>query len=171
MLLRLNLLAGFVCLFLLALLGCGKDEPTTPATPAPITSVEGAYKVTSGTVTPGLLGATDLVGLASLYTQGNCLTEATLTFAATGSVTNSNPASCQTPNAQTLVTTLGIGNGGKWAYATATNTLTISYGTNQTRALTTRFSGQTMILTGTLTANPIDNTPGNYTYVLTLTRV
>ncbi len=172
MALRFNLLAGFVCLLLVAVISCGKDTTlaTIPTTPATITSVPGTYKVTSATVTPALVGSTDLVSLAAVYTGGNCLTEATVTFASNSTITNSNPASCQTTNAQTLINSLGLGNGGTWSFDTNTNTLTIKYSSNQTRTLATKFSGQTMILTGTLTSNPIDGSPGNFTYVLILTR-
>ncbi len=169
---RVNLLAGCISLFLIVLISCSKkDDNATPTpTPTPITTVEGTYKVTSGTITPGFLGVTDLVSLGAVYTGGNCLTEASLTFNMNGTITNSNPASCQTPSATNLITTLGIGNGSKWSYVASTKTLTIIYGTNQSRTVAVSFSGQTMILTGTLTSNPIDNTPGNFSYILTLTR-
>jgi hypothetical protein len=174
MLLRINLFTCCLGLLLLLFLGCGKDPDlvsTTPTpAPAPVATVEGTYKVTSGTVTPGLVGVTDLASLAAVYTGGNCLTEATLTFNANGTITNSNPTSCQSVNAQALITGLGIGNGGKWSYVSATNTLTITYGTNQTRTLTTTLTDKTMNLRGTLANNPLDGTPGTFTYVLLLTR-
>lgn len=149
--------------------GCKKDND--PGTGSTTTSLRGTWTITSLSVTPGVsvsgLVVTELVSALSLL-EPNCVNNVTVTFSANGTVSN-NAASvsgCATATqSQRLINTFFSS---ATTYIETDNQVTLTNNGQNTVASKTT-TATTATLTTQLPVRP-DNTPGQTTYVLQLTK-
>ncbi len=126
---------------------CGGDSGTTVAPP----SIEGNWKIAAIKLSPGIdvppIGkVTDLLTAYGLLRTTTCLTDVSFTFKSDGTVTSSNPASCQ-PNVAEIKQQTGIDLTGTSKWSLTGDQLTVTAADNTKLTTTATITSGTMVWT------------------------
>lgn len=145
---RLSALTLVVALALVTL-NCGKDSDD----PAPEAAVQGTWKFTGLTATPGVMITGSPIPISDLYSAlvltAPCAANVTLAFNAGGTMALSVPANCTALNQSVGVLIdqyTGFSNGAKWAVSSSK--LTVTRADGRTQAYDYVASGGALTLTG-----------------------
>jgi hypothetical protein len=159
---------GWTLLFLVAIPlwfgSCKKDEDENgPGT------VEGNWKVTSGTINPGVLGFTDFVAVGGYLNNSTCLTDLTVSFKGDGKLQLDNPSSCDKINPKVISDVTGIETNSTWVHTGDKLTLTAPGGMKREYGVSV--NNKTMQLSFSNNADwDNDGVISKYDYVLVFNR-
>lgn len=151
--------------FLTALIwfvGCKKNDDTTPAQ----ATIAGSYKINTLTISPSVLGLSDLKSAASTVFGSTCLNDLVITFNSDGTATTNNPSDCSKLPAS-VSTFTGIDASSKWTQSGSTLTVTKGDGTKTDYTIVSNTNGVMKLQWQGLFNYPAPSTT-QYTYTMEL---